>query len=729
MKLLFPVFFSLFIINISWSQVPILFYDFEKNSNRNYFENSVEQSILPGSAPIVRIGSGTIDSCSGNNGIGRGLGGNNWQNVVSDPGISATEYYQFPINTTGLKGITIKFRYSVPGSNGPGSFGINFSSNGTTYRSAGYYNTGGYSNTWSDAGFDLSNFPEVNNKSEVKIRIYAYKGASSDCIGLFAIDNLIVLADSITANAGEISLMNESGFYNSLYSGGTGPLYSLKKDLIITGPGTLVSLSSQQNFSQNIIVNSGATLDCGNFPLWGKCSFTLNKGGTLKIGSPAGIVAGQDSSGNICVKGTRTYSPEANYIYNGLTSQVTGNGFPSSANCFTINNNYGVELTDNLLVLDTLKLMHGRIFLGNRNLSLCDTCIVSGGSADSYLATNNSGGVFFNNMIRGTDVRFPVGTADSYNPVILNYTGTPDTFRVSVKPYFDNPPTDSTKVVKRQWSISESTPGGSIAVIKLCWLSGQETGGFNCSSNIMIGSWEPNIWIQTPAVFSGNGTPDDMFMAVVTGIVNFSNFGVGNDGALPVELTFFGIRKEGTGVILNWETATEINTSRFDIERRSISSLGAWNNIGFIKANSMSYSPKHYSYIEKNIPPGQYLYRLKMNYNDGSYEYSSSVEAVINPPLSYILSQNYPNPFNPYTTINYSLPFDSDVRLEIFNVIGEKVACLVNEFKKAGIYNQEFNAMGAGMNFPSGIYFYRITAVKNNGGSMISITKKMLLIK
>ncbi len=95
-------------------------------------------------------------------------------------------------------------------------------------------------------------------------------------------------------------------------------------------------------------------------------------------------------------------------------------------------------------------------------------------------------------------------------------------------------------------------------------------------------------------------------------------------------------------------------------------------------------------------------------------------------PDAFTLLQNYPNPFNPSTTIIYSIPEVSKVRLTLFNLLGEEVATLVNEENSAGNYIVEFNAA----NLPSGIYFYQLRATPNDGqaGSFVE-TKKMILLK
>ncbi|MFI5251677.1 MAG: T9SS type A sorting domain-containing protein [Bacteroidota bacterium] len=88
-------------------------------------------------------------------------------------------------------------------------------------------------------------------------------------------------------------------------------------------------------------------------------------------------------------------------------------------------------------------------------------------------------------------------------------------------------------------------------------------------------------------------------------------------------------------------------------------------------------------------------------------------------PKDYALQQNYPNPFNPATIIQYQLPKESRVNLSIFNLLGQKVATLVNEFQNEGYKSVSFNAT----NLPSGVYFYRLQA--NN----FSDVKKFIVMK
>ena len=88
-------------------------------------------------------------------------------------------------------------------------------------------------------------------------------------------------------------------------------------------------------------------------------------------------------------------------------------------------------------------------------------------------------------------------------------------------------------------------------------------------------------------------------------------------------------------------------------------------------------------------------------------------------PELYELSQNYPNPFNPSTNIQFSIPQASDVQLEVFNLLGQKVQTLVSGKLNAGMHTVNFDASS----LSSGVYLYRIRA-----GNFVQ-TKRMLLIK
>jgi hypothetical protein len=94
-------------------------------------------------------------------------------------------------------------------------------------------------------------------------------------------------------------------------------------------------------------------------------------------------------------------------------------------------------------------------------------------------------------------------------------------------------------------------------------------------------------------------------------------------------------------------------------------------------------------------------------------------------PDAYSLGQNFPNPFNPSTIIHYGLRANSNVRLEIFNVLGQKVGVLVD-----GEQGEGYHAVTWHASVPSGVYFYRIEAVStSNPVERFTQIRKMVFMK
>ncbi len=191
-----------------------------------------------------------------------------------------------------------------------------------------------------------------------------------------------------------------------------------------------------------------------------------------------------------------------------------------------------------------------------------------------------------------------------------------------------------------------------------------------------------------------------------------------SNAPLPVELTMFTAKYLNSGVILNWQTATEINNNKFVIER-SINE-GEYEAIAEVPGYGNSNSIKDYTYTDKQTKlKGNYCYRLKQVDNDGTYKYSQVVNVTVGNLDNYELAQNYPNPFNPTTNINFTMPKAGSVKITLFNSLGEEVQTIFNGVKEAGFHTVQFNASG----LPSGIYFYQMTS------EGFTQTKKMIIAK
>lgn len=181
-----------------------------------------------------------------------------------------------------------------------------------------------------------------------------------------------------------------------------------------------------------------------------------------------------------------------------------------------------------------------------------------------------------------------------------------------------------------------------------------------------------------------------------------------NDVPLPVELTSFTALFNQNIVNLKWQTKTELNNYGFEVYRKVSNGelkVGDWEKIGFVLGNGNSSSPKDYFFKDKNPSGGsKFIYRLKQMDYAGNSAYSDEVKVELIPE-KFNLFQNYPNPFNPVTNIKFALPKAAKVTLLVYNLLGEKVAALLNEDKEAGFYDVQFNAS----NFSSGVYIYRLT--------------------
>ncbi len=177
-----------------------------------------------------------------------------------------------------------------------------------------------------------------------------------------------------------------------------------------------------------------------------------------------------------------------------------------------------------------------------------------------------------------------------------------------------------------------------------------------------------------------------------------------------VELqSFSAIHEPYKGVILDWETANEVDNLGFFIYR-SLTKEGEYAQLN----NKLIPTRKdgQYSYSDTTTVPGRtYYYKLvDMSVSGWSGEHGPvSLETAF--PKTFQVHQNFPNPFNPVTRIRFDLPKVMQTRIEIFNVMGQQVATLVNNKMDPGYHEIEWNGRNdQGTIVSSGVYYYRIMA-------------------
>jgi len=288
-----------------------------------------------------------------------------------------------------------------------------------------------------------------------------------------------------------------------------------------------------------------------------------------------------------------------------------------------------------------------------------------------------------------------------------------DTFYAYQAPVAGTLPTGINNISQYYWTIFTS---GTISFIN---------GYIEVPLSSLVGVINPAnlVWLKR----TNSGDPWTNIGGTITGsnlvstaaFSSFSEFAIGTTGSdpLPVQLVSFTGKQTKGNVLLTWETITETQNSGFNIERKTAADK-EFKKIGYIKGSGNSGAPKQYSFADNSSEGGKVTYRLGQVNLNGLVTYSNEIEINIIP-SEYILYQNYPNPFNPSTIIKYQLPKAGLVTIVIYDVLGKKVATLVNENKDAGFYYNVFDAS----KLASGIYIYQI---KSNE---YILSKTMMLIK
>jgi hypothetical protein len=383
--------------------------------------------------------------------------------------------------------------------------------------------------------------------------------------GLMSFDGDFIIDGTLTNNTGTQSY-NFTGT-NKLIGGST-PTLSFEN--------VTIGSSASYQLERNISILSGFTLTvnggliCNSANILGDGNFTLAPGGNLGIGSPDGITS-SGSSGNVQVIGTRSFSAGANFIYNGTSPQVTGNGLPGPtvANPLTgslnINNPMGVTLSEGRTISGVFVLTSGNLITSNTNLlRIGSNGTITGGSASSFVDGPLA------KIIQTTSIfTFQIGKGSTYRTIGITPTSTSLTqFNAE---YFDNPYSDIltfgegiAKVSVIDYFILNRVSGSANASVTLSWGSNSGVSNLN---DLRVARWSDAEWIdEGNTEITGEVTSGTIKSNVIT---SFSPFALGSSTiqSLPVELSSFSAIVLENSVKLNWRTETEVSNYGFEVER------------------------------------------------------------------------------------------------------------------------------------------------------------------
>jgi len=264
-------------------------------------------------------------------------------------------------------------------------------------------------------------------------------------------------------------------------------------------------------------------------------------------------------------------------------------------------------------------------------------------------------------------------------------------------------------------------------------------------------NWTQNVWVEIASISndaSGSGFGDfeicptdfspgtDPNLGVdLTDYIPIIN-GSATEVSLPVELTSFTAEDGVDGVLLKWTTESETENLGFMLDRR-IAETEDWNIVAryntddALLGQGSTPSATDYEYIDNLVEIGkEYEYRLSDVDYSGVVTYHATrfitvKNLVLNViPEKFELFAAYPNPFNPHATIRYDIPKPTNVRITIYNQIGQKIRVLQNGIIQAGEHSVVWDSSNEqGQPVSAGVYLFNIDA------GVFNKTQKMILLK
>ena len=574
-----------------------------------------------------------------------------------------------------------------------------------------------------------------------------------------ALHNDAVVNAQLTLTSGSLAIGANTLTFNSPISGSGLLTSDTTSSINIIGSAGSIGIPSSISVLNNLTLNNAAGSSLlGNLSVNGTLNLTSGElslnGNTITLKNPisfgAGSLASSSSSGIV------------------ISGSVSGIAIPSTVSNLgelTLNNSNGTSLEGDITIHSGLTLASGQLNQNTHSLSIASGASVyyNGGSITPALAspalmtnfTPPAGGTISNTAVSGT-VALSNGSltvtpgqilalgasgnvsGESAGNYIVGAVSTTPTINasapniaglgISINPNGNNLGTttiirtsganaavtvNGKTSISRRWKITPATQPSSEVSVSLAWVSDDDNDKTLASLYVWKSEDDGATWSNIAGPIDGSSR------SVTFTTSSFSDFTLGDiNSPLPVELTSFTAMQKEKQVVLNWKTATEINSSSFEVEKKK-TGTDIWQKQGDVKSAGNSNSPKNYSFADKQLKVGKFDYRLKMIDNDGTFKYSAVINLEISAPKSFELSQNYPNPFNPSTTINYQLPATGKVTIGLYSIIGQLVMTLVDETKEAGYYTVNVNGSG----LSSGTYIYKLES-----GSY-SVTKKMVLLK
>lgn len=499
----------------------------------------------------------------------------------------------------------------------------------------------------------------------------------------------------------------------------------LRTDTLLLKAGSLLSTST----TTNVLTSAGRTViqPGGTYRVLGSSvnfSSNFTNNGTVEYAAagPQTVSSRDYKKLKLTSSGIKSLTLATNRSVDTLELAGSASLTLTSASSFDLSVNRSLNLAGGNIVTnnDTLVLGQSGVLLSS--LSRSSGAVV--GNMKRFIAASTASGVVL-----------PVGTSSVYRPMMLSVTGAPTTagsvagsFRASDPGATGLPLNDGgTNIIhaatEGYWYLapSDALTGGTYTVNA----AAEGFSGVSAVSSLrLLSRPSSGSWQLSGTHIVGTGTNVSPVVSR-SGITTLQEFGIGSgeDNPLPVELSSFTAVPVPYGAELHWNTAMELNSHGFEVERMEVrrnsdGKAGLWESLAFVPGQGTTSEPHSYTYIDRTAQ-GTARYRLKQIDRDGRSSASHFVEVEAGVLPEFGLEQNYPNPFNPSTTFRFSIGQTGHVRFVLIDAMGREAAVLVNGWKEPGRYAMDFN----GSALASGVYYVRMTS------SHRTAVRKVILMK
>lgn len=210
---------------------------------------------------------------------------------------------------------------------------------------------------------------------------------------------------------------------------------------------------------------------------------------------------------------------------------------------------------------------------------------------------------------------------------------------------------------------------------------------------------------------------------IVATVTSFSEFVLAsNTNPLPVELEGLSAQVSGEAVTLTWRTLSETGNDGFQVERRvGTASASNWSHVGFVEGAGTRSTATGYRFSDRDVPyeAETVAYRLRQVDVDGTESISDPVRVQFGAPSELRLRKTFPNPATGHVTVRYETPTAAPVRMDLYNVLGQRVRQVQRGEVSAGRHESQLD-VGS---LASGVYFLRI--VHESG----TATQRMTIVR